>query len=108
MADWLDEITAEITIDNLPEEYQIVAEICGLSSAIELSKRMSSLRIYVPSFENLIQNPRNTRIRAEFNGFNHRELARKYNLSETWIRDIVQRKPAAETADLFAETERKL
>jgi Mor family transcriptional regulator len=103
MAYWLDEITAAITIEDLPDEYQTVAEIIGLPAAIELSKRMSSLRIYVPSFEKLTQNPRDARIRAEFNGFNHRELARKYGLSETWIRAIVQRKPAYEQADMFGD-----
>jgi Mor family transcriptional regulator len=101
--DWLAEIAAEITLENLPQEYQIVAETCGLENAIRLSQRMSSLRIYVPSFEKLIRERRDARIRAEFTGFNHRELALRYGLSETWIRMIVQRKPAYEQADMFAE-----
>lgn len=87
--DGLDKIAAEITIEDLPEDYQIVAEICGLENALKLSKHMSSMRIYVPSFLGLIRGRRDACIRAEFNGSNHKDLARKYRMSETWIRKIL-------------------
>ena len=99
--DWISDIAAGMTIDSLPEEYQIVAEICGMEAALRLSKDMSSLRIYVPKFDKLVAPRRDEMIRKEFTGCNHRQLARKYSLSETWIRAIVERKPAHEQADMF-------
>lgn len=101
MADsWLKEIAAEIQIDNLPEEYQIVAELFGVEGALLLARQSGGMRIYVPKFEKLIRARRDERIRAEFTGANHRELARKYEFTETWIREIVARKPYEQT-DIF-------
>lgn len=102
-SEWLKEIAAEIPLDDLPEEYQIVAEIFGVDGALRLAKESGGMRIYVPKFEKLIRARRDARIRAEFNGVNHRELARKYDLTETWVREIVARKPCEQT-DMFADT----
>ena len=99
---WLKEIAAEIPLDDLPEEYQIVAELFGVDGALRLAKQSGGMRIYVPKFEKLIRARRDARIRAEFNGANHRELARKYDLTETWVREIVARKPCEQT-DMFGD-----
>lgn len=100
-ANWLKEIAAEIPLEDLPEEYQIVAELFGVDGALRLAKESGGMRIYVPKFEKLIRARRDERIRAEFNGANHRELARKYELTETWVREIVARKPYEQT-DIFS------
>lgn len=102
-ADWLAEIAAEIPLESLPEEYQIIAELFGTEGALRLSKHSGGMRIYIPKLDTLVRNRRDAFIRAEFNGFNHRDLARKYELSESWIREVVQRRPQDAQADLFAE-----
>lgn len=101
-ADWLAEIADEIPLESLPEEYQIVAELFGKAGALQLAKHSGGMRIYVPKLDTLVRNHRDARIRAEFNGCNHRDLARKYELSESWIREVVQRRPQDEQTDLFA------
>jgi Mor family transcriptional regulator len=99
--DWLSEIAAEMTLDDFPEGLRLVAEVCGKDNALKLSKATVAGTIYVPKFEKLIMPRRNERIRREFNGCNHRFLCRKYNLSESQIREILKRKPAAKTVDMF-------
>ena len=99
--DWIAEIAGEIRIESLPEEYQMVAEIIGLENALRLAEKFPSMRIYIPKFDKLVRDRRDMRIRKEFTGFNHRELARKYNMSESWIREIVKKKPAYEQVDMF-------
>lgn len=101
--DWLSEIAAEMTVDRLPESYQEVARIVGVHNAIRLSKHLGGLYFYYQKLDSLLLPLRDEKIRKEFNGCNHRELARKYNLTESWIREIVQRKPAYEQADMFKE-----
>jgi len=102
-ADWLSEIAAEMTIEDLPGDYQEVARAIGVEHALKLSEYVGGMRLYFPQIDGLLRNARDKRICAEFNGCNHRELARKYALTETWIREIVQRKPADETADMFED-----
>lgn len=104
--DWLSEIAAEMTPEMFHEGFQPVAEVCGVEAALRLAQQMGGGRIYVPKFESLIRERRDARIRAEFTGFNHRELARRYRLSESWIRQVLGRKPAHETAELFTEAGR--
>ena len=104
--DWITEIASGISIKNLPTEYQVVAEIIGMENALRLAQHIGGGRIYYPKIESLLRDKRDERIRAEFTGCNHRELARKYALTETWVREIVQRKPPDVTADMFVETEK--
>jgi len=68
---------------------------------LKLSQHLGGLYFYYPQLDSLLRNKRDERIQKEFTGSNHRDLARKYNLTESWIRIIVQRKPAYEQADMF-------
>ncbi|MHB8772979.1 MAG: Mor transcription activator family protein [Syntrophales bacterium] len=101
--DWLTEIAAEMPMESLPEQYQAVAEIIGMEDALRLAEGFPGMRIYVPKLSTLTSDLRDRKIRAEFTGFNHRELARKFRLSETWIRKIVERKPVDQTVDMFED-----
>jgi len=90
MEKWVEKIAAEITIDSLPEPYKEMAGIVGVDNAIKLSKYLGGLQFYFPELEGILIERRNEIIRQEFTGFNHRKLARKYGLTEVWIRKIVQ------------------
>lgn len=87
---WLAEIIDNIRIEDLPESYQTVAEIIGKENTIKLARHLGGVPVYFPKLDTLIQRKRDERIRQEFNGVNHRDLARKYDLTERWIREIVQ------------------
>jgi Mor family transcriptional regulator len=101
MSDNLKEIAATMTIDELPESYQPVAEIVGVEGALRLSAHLGGLSFYYPRLDSLLRDKRDAQIRAEFTGCNHRDLARKYKLTESWIREIVSRRQADEQANLF-------
>jgi Mor family transcriptional regulator len=86
--DGLKEIAAEMTIDLLPEKYRPVAETLGMEQALRLAMSFPGMQIYVPKISTLTSDLRDRKIRAEFTGCNHRELARKYGRSEPWIRRL--------------------
>lgn len=90
--DWISEIADEMNIDCLPENYQEVAEIVGMEAALRLAQHLGGGRIYYPKIESLLRDKRDAKIRAEFTGFNHRELARHYGLTESWVREIIHRR----------------
>lgn len=85
-AEWI----KEISIEDLPDAYQEVASVVGIEHAIRLSECLGGISFYFPKIDQLIQKKRDEAIRKEFNGANHRDLAKKYGLSEIWIRQIVQ------------------
>ncbi|MDI3547906.1 MAG: hypothetical protein PWR10_1558 [Halanaerobiales bacterium] len=80
----------ESNIGDLPEPYKTIAEQIGIEAALSLSEIYGGASVYFPKAERALQNIRNERIVKEFNGGNVTELARKYNLTETWIREILK------------------
>ena len=85
MMDLLDKIQME----NLDEEQKALAELIGLESFKNLVRAFNGTSIYIPKIESLEKTIRDKMIKEEFNGGNYKELALKYGLTETWIRNIV-------------------
>lgn len=101
MEKWLSEIAMEISAECLPESYQALAEIIGVENTLKIARSLGGLVYYYPKLDNLLQKKRDDRIRREFTGCNHKELAIKYGLTERWIREIVQIKPSHDQTNLF-------
>lgn len=78
-----------IRIEDLPATFREIAEEIGLSAAWRLMQIRGGEKIYIPKTDCIDAAVRNKAIRAEFNGANIRELARKYGLTETWVREIL-------------------
>lgn len=84
-----EEWMAEICVEDLPEPYQSLAKRVGIEATIELAEEVGGLNLYFPKLDKTLQRIRDRRLRAEFDGGNHKELARKYNLTESRVRQIV-------------------
>lgn len=80
----------DIQIDDLDGEQRDLAETIGIDAYRELVKQYGGTHIYVPEHEGYKARQRNEQIRADFDGYNFRELARKYGLAESSIRRIVE------------------
>ena len=92
---WLEDVASEMIPDDLPEGYRAVARVVGVENALKLSEELGGLPFYFPKIGSLIVKKRDAYIRSEFNGANYKELARKYALTETWVRRIVSRRRAS-------------
>lgn len=83
------------------------AKQISIDVAHEIAKTWGGEVIYIPRNVALLLSERDHQIWQEFNGFNHRELARKYNVSMAWVYQIVKRMRKAEIArrqfDMFEE-----
>lgn len=92
MDDWVAAIIGEVTMEDLPESYREVACVIGVENAVKLSSVVGGLGYYFPQLDGILRKKRDECIRREFNGNNHRELAKKFNLTERWVREIVDEK----------------
>jgi len=82
-----------LTLDDLREEQKQIAEIIGVEAYLELTKVFGGTTIYIAKAEEIAKrNDRDSQIREEFDGSNYAALARKYGLTEVWIRNIVSEK----------------
>ena len=81
-----------LQLEDLDEERQQVARLIGLDNFKKLMEVYRGVYLYIPKADKLERIERNEQIRAEFNGYNFKELARKYDLTEVSIRSIVSDK----------------
>jgi Mor family transcriptional regulator len=71
---------------------------------LKLAAKFQGTGMYFPKLDSLIQEARNKRIRAEFNGGNHKELAIKYNITEVWVRNILAQRDNPNQMSIFQFT----
>ncbi|EJU21181.1 Mor transcription activator family protein [Peptoanaerobacter stomatis] len=80
----------KLTIDDIDnKEQRAIAEIIGIKAYISLVKNYGGTSIYILKEDSLVKDIRDNKIREEFNGGNYVYLAKKYNLSDRTIRDII-------------------
>ncbi len=70
--------------------WQPIVEIIGISGFIGLCQYAMGDEIYFPKADSIAAKVRKRLIREEFNGYNQKELAMKYNLTATQISNIVK------------------
>ena len=78
-----------VQMSDLDEEQQQVAELIGLDNYKRLVNVFGGLSIYIPKADAWERMARDEQIRAEFDGYNFKELAGRYGLTEVRIRSIV-------------------
>lgn len=77
-----------IHIEDLYGNQRDIAEIIGIDGYIELTKIYGGDMIYIQKYSEVQKVQRNKEIRSQFNGCNADELAKKYDLTERYIRSI--------------------
>jgi len=79
----------EITVDEVPDRYKPLVDVIGIDNIIRMSIIFGGTTMYFPKSNMLVKSIRDKIIKREFNGGNYKELARKYNLSESQVRNII-------------------
>ena len=79
-----------IKLDDIPQELVGVANFMGIDKFIEFCNEYGGIAIYFPSKKTLFRNSRNREIINRYNGKNIKDLARKFEISEVQIRNIIR------------------
>jgi len=80
----------KLTINDIEnKEQKAIADTIGIEAYISLVKNYGGTSIYVLKEDSLVKDIRDKMIREEFDGGNYVYLAKKYNLSDRTIRDII-------------------
>lgn len=108
------DLLAALTLDDLSGRDREIAEALGIEAFKLLVQKYGGSEPYIPKASSLVIPIRNELIRREFDGTNHVELAIKYDLTERFVRHIVEekakeirRRPCDGQMDLFLEEEKK-
>jgi Mor family transcriptional regulator len=73
----------------LPEPYNYMVTLIGIENTLKIANMYQGTGLYLPKLDSVLTKIRDRNIRKEFNGYNYRELAHKYNLTERWIRELI-------------------
>ena len=95
------ELVQETRPEDIPERYQEVVRIIGVEKFAELGEYARGDEIYFPKPETIIAPARNRRIKKEYNGYNSRELAEKYDLTTRQIENILKDEPLVGQLSIF-------
>lgn len=80
----------DIRMEDLAPDFRWVAEVIGLEAALRLVAIRGGDTLYVPMLHTISRKARNRGIAEEFNGVNHREVARAHDLTVSAVRLIVR------------------
>lgn len=81
----------KLTIDNLPEEQMLIADTIGIDKYMILTEKFGGCDIYLLEEHTLTLELRNEEIINSFTGNNYHQLAIKYGMSESNIRNIISK-----------------
>ncbi|MGL5713886.1 MAG: Mor transcription activator family protein [Paraclostridium sp.] len=81
----------DLKISDLPPQFENIANKLGIEKAKWLFEEFGGTSVYFPTKKMIYKDARDREIMADYNGFNHKDLAIKYNMSESYIRAIINR-----------------
>ncbi|MEF9992466.1 MAG: Mor transcription activator family protein [Romboutsia sp.] len=81
----------ELKISDLPPQFENIAIKLGIDQAKWLFEEFWGTSVYFPTEKMIYKEARDREITAEYNGFNHKELAIKYNMSKSYVRAIINK-----------------
>jgi len=70
--------------------YDEIIDLNGLDAIAAFSRAFSGSSIYVPSLRTIFKDCIDTEIHNQYNGKNIRSLAKDFNLSERYIRNLLK------------------
>jgi len=80
----------QISINDLSGEVREIAKLIGLAPTLKLANEYGGETLYFPKYDAITRTVRDRAIRDGFTGTNYKELAKKFNLTQKRIRDIVK------------------
>lgn len=86
----MNEYLESLTLDDLAGEQYDLAECLGLEAYKKLVYNYGGSSIYICKSDTLLKSDNYIKIKQKFNGYNYRELAKEYDLSERTVRRIVE------------------
>lgn len=75
---------------DISPSWQPLVDIIGIAGFIGMCRYAMGDEVYFPKADSIAANVRKRLIRDEFNGYNEKELAMKYNITASAVRYIIK------------------
>jgi len=81
----------DLKMSDLPPQFENIAMRVGIDITKVLFEEFGGTSVYFPTEKMIYKEARDRGIIEEFNGFNVKELASKYRMSESYVRAIIRK-----------------
>lgn len=81
----------DLKMSDLPLQFENIAMRVGIDITKVLFEEFGGTSVYFPTEKMIYKEARDRDIIEEFNGFNVKELASKYRMSESYVRAIIRK-----------------
>ncbi|GJG92189.1 MAG: Mor transcription activator family protein [Paraclostridium sp.] len=81
----------DLKISDLPPQFENIAMRVGIDITKMLFEEFGGTSVYFPTEKMIYKEARDREILEKFNGFNVKELASIYNMSESYVRAIIRK-----------------
>ena len=81
----------DLKMSDLPPQFENIAMRVGIDITKVLFEEFGGTSVYFPTEKMIYKEARDRDIIEEFNGFNVKELASKYRMSEILVRAIIRK-----------------
>lgn len=81
----------DLKISDLPPQFENIAMRVGIDITKMLFEEFGGTSVYFPTEKMIYKEARDREIIEEFNGFNVKELASNYRMSESYVRSIIRK-----------------
>lgn len=82
----------DMILENLSDAQREIVEVIGFEGYMKLVRLVNGDSIYIPKYSELLKPCIDAEIRENFDGYNYKELAEKYNLTVKTIYNKVPKK----------------
>ncbi|GIM33914.1 Mor transcription activator family protein [Paraclostridium bifermentans] len=80
-----------LKMSDLPPQFENIAIRVGIDITKVLFEEFGGTSVYFPTEKMIYKEARDREIIKEFNGFNVKEIASKYRMSESYVRAIIRK-----------------
>ncbi|MEX6588253.1 Mor transcription activator family protein [Paraclostridium bifermentans] len=81
----------DLKMSDLPPQFENIAMEIGIDRVKALFKEFGGTSVYFPTEKMIYKEARDREIIEKFNGFNVKELASNYRMSESYVRAIIRK-----------------
>ncbi|MGL5558449.1 MULTISPECIES: Mor transcription activator family protein [Peptostreptococcaceae] len=81
----------DLKMSDLPPQFENIAMRVGIDITKMLFEEFGGTSVYFPTEKMIYKEARDREILEKFNGFNVKELASIYNMSESYVRAIIRK-----------------
>ncbi len=91
----------KINLNDIDIQYRDIAEEIGIENFIKIVEKFGGTSLYIPKLKTVYNDAIKKLIIEEYNGYNKKKLARKYEISERTVQSIVNENKYLEQLKLF-------